>query len=137
MNIILTGLYEYGAETWNKEAAERKRLKVEALRWLRSKSGVALMNRVGNEELRRTVVVRELAGRTGQGVLRWCGPVEGMEESCLVKTTTLNIRGTKPRGRPQIGWMDSVIRAFRCKRDVREQGRMLVHDRNDCNGQQM
>ncbi len=39
------------------------------------------MNGVRNEEMqRRTVVVRELADRAQQGVLRWFGHVERMEE---------------------------------------------------------
>ncbi len=42
------------------------------------------MNRVRNEEKRRrTVVVRELADRAEQRVLRWFGHVERMDERHL------------------------------------------------------
>ncbi len=42
------------------------------------------MNRVGNEEMRRkTVVIRELADRAEQGVLRWFGYIDRMNEGHL------------------------------------------------------
>ncbi len=42
------------------------------------------MNRVGNEEMRRrTVVFRELADRAEQGVLRWFGHIDRMNEGHL------------------------------------------------------
>ncbi len=52
----------YGVETWNMGAEERKRLNVMEMRCLRSMCGVARMDRVRNEEVRRrTGVVKELA----------------------------------------------------------------------------
>ncbi len=92
----------YGAETWNMEAAERKRLNVMEMRCLRSMCGVTQMDRVRNEEVRRrTGVVKKLAERAEQGVLRWCGHVERMEEERLVKKITRSdVRGVRPRGRP-------------------------------------
>lgn len=45
---------------------------------------VTLINRVRNEEMqRRTVVVRELTDRAEQGILRWFGHVERMDEGHL------------------------------------------------------
>ena len=43
--------------------------------------------------------------------MRWFGHVDRMEDEHLVKITRSDVRGTRPRGRPQIGWMDSVRRA--------------------------
>ncbi len=44
------------------------------------------MDRVRNEEVRRrTGVVKDLAEQAEQGVLRWFGHVERMEEERLVK----------------------------------------------------
>ncbi len=58
--VVPTALY--GAETWNMGAAERKRVNVMAMRFLRSMCGVIRMDRVKNEEVRRrTGVVKELA----------------------------------------------------------------------------
>ncbi len=60
------------------------------------------MDRTRNDEVqRRTGVVKELAERAEQGVLRWFGHVERMEEECLVKKKTISdVRGVRPRGRP-------------------------------------
>ncbi len=91
------GLYEgvvvpatlYGTETWNTGAVERRRLNVMEMRCLRSICGVTRMDRVRNDEVRRrTGAVKELADRAEQGVLRWFGHVERMEEQRLVKKIT-------------------------------------------------
>ncbi len=67
--VVPTALY--GTETWNMGAAERKRLNVMEMRWLRSVCGVTRMDRVRNEEVRRSImVVKELAERAEQGVFR-------------------------------------------------------------------
>ncbi len=39
--------------------------------------------------------------------------MERMEEECVVKKLTRSdVRGVRPRGRPRMGWMDSVKRAL-------------------------
>ncbi len=67
-----------------------------------------------------------------QRVLRCFGHVERMEEEHLVKKITRSdMRGVRPRGRPLMGWLDSVKRALGARGVSVEQGRMLVHDRNE------
>ncbi len=62
----------------------------------------------------------------------WFGHVERMEEDRLVKKTTRsNVRGVRPRGRPQTGWLDHVKRALGARGMSVEQGRVLVRDRNE------
>ncbi len=71
------------------------------------------MNRVRNvEKPRRTVLLKELADRAEQGVLRWFGHIDWTKGTWVKRITRSDVRGTKPRGRPQIGWMDSVKRAL-------------------------
>ncbi len=90
------------------------------------------MDRVRNNETRRTEVVRELAERAEQGVLRWFGHMERMEEGRLVtKITISDMRGIRPRGRPRMGWLDSVKRALGARGMSVEQGRVDVRDRNE------
>ncbi len=61
----------------------------------------------------KIIIVKELAERAEQGVLWWFGHVERMEEERLVKKITIfDVRGVRPRGRPRMGWMDSVKRAL-------------------------
>ncbi len=123
----------YGAETWNKGAVERNRLDVMEMRCLRSMCGVTRMDQVRNEEVRRrTGIVKELAERAEQGVLRWFGHVERMEEKHFVKKVTRSdVRGIRPRGRPRMRWLESVKRALGARGMSVEQGGVLVCDRNE------
>ncbi len=43
-------------------------------------------------DVKENGVVRELADRAEQEVLRWLGYVERMEEGCLVKIAVLDVR---------------------------------------------
>ncbi len=103
------------------------------MRYLRSMCGVTRMDRVRNDEVgRRTGIVKELGKRAKQGVLQCFGHVERMEEECLVKKITRSdVRGVRPRGRPRIRWLDSVKRVLGVRGMSVEQGRLLVHDRNE------
>ncbi len=91
------------------------------------------MDRVRNEEVRRRKgVVKELAERAEQGVVRWFGHVERMKEERLVKKVTRsNVRGVRPRGRPRMGWLDSMKRALGARGVSVKQGRVFVRDRNE------
>ena len=60
--------------------AEKKRLNVMEMRYLRSMCRVTRIDRVRNEVQRRTGVTRELAGRSEQSVLRWFGDKERMDQ---------------------------------------------------------
>ncbi len=129
---IVVPMALYGAGTWNMGAVERKRLNVMEMRCLRNMCGVTRMDQVRNEEVRRTEVVKELAEQAEQGVLRWFGQVERMEEECLVKKVIRSdVRGVRPRGRPRMGWLDSVKRALGARGMSVEQGRVFVCDRNE------
>ncbi len=54
-----------------------------------------------------------------------------MEEWCLVKNATgSDVRGTRPMGRPQVGWMGSVKRVLDARGMSVEQRRVIVYDRS-------
>ena len=58
---------------------------------------------------RRAGIVRELASRVDQRVLRWFGHVERMDESRLARRVlTAEVSRGRVRGRPRFGWMDGV-----------------------------
>ena len=60
--------------------AERRKLNVLEMKYLRSVVGVSRMDRVRNEEvLRRAGIERELASTADHRVLRWFGHVEKMD----------------------------------------------------------
>ena len=62
-------------------SAERMKVNVLEMKWLRSLVGVLRINRVRNEEVRlRAGIEWELASKADQRVLRWFGHVERMDE---------------------------------------------------------
>ena len=71
--IVPTALH--GAEACGTRSAERKKMNVLEMECLRSLVGVSRMDRVRNEEVRRTAVQieMELESRADQRVLRWFG----------------------------------------------------------------
>ena len=42
-----------------------------------------------------------------------------------------NVRGVRLKGRPRMGWMDSVKRALDVRGMSVEQGRVVAHDRDE------
>ena len=75
--IVPTALYR--AEAWGMRSAERKKVNVLEMKCSRSLVGVSRINRVRNEEVRKTTgIERELASRADQRVLRSFGHLERM-----------------------------------------------------------
>ena len=75
----------YGAEAWVTRSAERRKANVLEMKCLRSLVGVSRMDRVSNEEVRRTAGIgRKLASRTDQRVLRWLEHVERMDRKVVL-----------------------------------------------------
>ena len=71
----------YGAEAWGMRSAERWKVNVLPMKYLRSLVGVSRMDRVRNEEVRRRAGIEmELASTADQRVLRWFGHVERMDD---------------------------------------------------------
>ena len=77
--IVPTALY--GAEAWGMRSAERRKVNVLPMKYLRSLVGLSRMDRVRNEEVRRRAGIEmELASTADQRVLRWFGHVERMDD---------------------------------------------------------
>ena len=120
-------------------SAERRKVNVLEMNFLRSSVGVSRMDRVRNEEVRRRAgIERELASRAYQRVLRWFGHVERMDEYCMARRVLMaKVSGGQVSGRSRLGWMDGVkvalgnrgmtVEAARqCSKD-RKEWRALVH----------
>ena len=93
-------------------SAERRKVNVLEMKCLRSLVGVARMDRVRNEEVRRRAgIERELAraSRADQSVLRLFGHVERMDEYRMARRVLMaEVSGGLVRRRPRLGWMDGV-----------------------------
>ena len=120
-------------------SAERRKVNVLEMKCLRSLVGVSRMDRVRNEEVcRRAGIARELWSTTDQRVLRWLGHVERMDEYRMARRVLMaEVSGGWVRGRPRLGWMDSVkvalgnrgmtVEAARKCAKYRKEWRALVH----------
>ena len=107
--IVPTALYR--AEAWGMRSAERRKVNILEMKCLRSLVGVSLLDRVTNEKVRRRAVIeRELASRADQRVLRWFGDdMERIDEYRMVRRVLMaEVSRGRVRGRPWLGWMDSV-----------------------------
>ena len=64
-------------------------------------------------------------------VLQWFGHMDRMDEEQLVKKRAYSeVRGVRLRGRPRMGWMESVKRALDVRGLSVEQGKITARDRN-------
>ena len=100
----------YGAEAWGMKSAERRKVNVLEIKCLKSLVGVSRMDRVRKEEVHRWAgIERVLASWADQRVLRWFGNLERMDEYRTARRVFMaKISGGWVRGRPRLGWMDSV-----------------------------
>ena len=88
--------------------AGRRKVNVLEMKCLRNMVGVSRMDRVTNEEVRRRAgIERELASRADQGVLRWFGHMEKMDEYRMARRVLMaEVSGGRVRGRPRsAGWI--------------------------------
>ena len=88
-------------------------------------------------EDRRRVFIGESASRADQRVLRWFGQVKRIDEYRMTRLLIADVSGGRERGRPRLGWMDSVKVALgsrgmtsestrQCSKD-KKKWRTLVH----------
>ena len=91
------------------------------------------MDRVRNEEVcRKAKMLREIASRAYQRVLRWFGGVERMDEYRMARWVLMaEVSGGLVRGRPRLGWMNGVKVAL-CNRGLTvEAARQCLKDRKE------
>ena len=80
-DVVIVPTALYGAEACGMKSAERRKLNVLEMKYLKSSVGVSRMDRVRNEVVcRRAGIDRKLAIRADPRVLRWFGNVEIMDE---------------------------------------------------------
>ena len=91
-------------------SAERRKVNVLEMKYLRSLVGVSRTNRVRDEE-RGAGIEREY--RADQRVLRWFGHVERMDEYRMARRVLMaEVSGEWVRVRPRLGSMDGVKMAL-------------------------
>ena len=116
-------------------SAERRKVNVLEMKCLKSLVGVSPMDRVMG--MKRCVweleLVRELARRADQRVLRWFGHVERTDEYRMARRVLMaEVSGGWVRGRPRLGWMDGVKVAFGNRRMTVEDARKIGKSGESC-----
>ena len=131
----LTALYE--AEARVIRSAERRKVNVIEMKCLRSLVGLSRMDRVRNEEVRRRAgILRELASRVDERVLRLFGHVGRMDEYRMTRRVLMaEVTGGRVRGRPRLGWMDGVKVALGNRRIAGKAARQCAKDRKEWRAQ--
>ena len=120
-------------------SAEKKKVNVLEMKYLRCLVGVSRMGTVKNEEVHMRVGIgSELASGANQRLLKWCGRVEKMDEYRMVSRVLMGeVSAGRVRGRPRFGWMDGLKAALgnrgmtvesvrQCAKE-RKEWRALVH----------
>ena len=95
----------YRVEEWGMRSAERWKVNVLEMMFLRSL--------VGLSRIQRAVIKRESVSRENRRLLRWFGHMERMEEYCKVRRVLMaDVSGGQVRGRPRLGCIDGVTVAL-------------------------
>ena len=128
---LLVHVLMYGSETliW-KEG--RYKIMVVQMDNLRGLLGIRRMDRVPNARIRELCgVTKGVDERIDEGVFRWFGHVERVEEERIAKKVYVGeCAGSRLVGRPRKRWNDSVKDCLKDRGlDVR-QARRMVQDRN-------
>ncbi|EYC01783.1 hypothetical protein Y032_0104g3600 [Ancylostoma ceylanicum] len=98
-----------GTECWAATKAAKQVLHKMEMRMLRWSMNVTLEDKVPNEVVRSTFGVAPITDQLREARLRWFGQVSRREEESVVKTAqNLNVKGTRPRGRPKTRLLDCV-----------------------------
>ena len=123
----------YGAETWSIRSAERRKVDVFEIKYLRSLAEVSRMDRVMNEEVHRRAGIKKwLASRVDEWVLRWFGHGESMNEYRMATRVLMAaVSGGRVLGRPRLGSMNGVTVALSSRGMTVEAARQWARDRNE------
>ena len=114
-------------------SSERREVNVLWMKCLRSLVVLAWMDRVWSERVRRRAgIERKLSRRADQRVLRWFGYVERMDEYRMARRVLMaEVSGWRVRGRPRLGWVDSVKVVLGNRGMTVEAARQCAKDRSE------
>ena len=107
----------YGSECWALRKQEEQRLHTTEMKMLRWSQGKIIKDRIKNETIRGNAKVTPINSVQTQKRLSWYRHVMRRDETHISKSTLrTTVTGTRPRGRPQMRWLD------RLKSDMRTYG---------------
>ena len=129
---LLEPILTYGSETMIWREKEGSRIRAVQMDNLRGLLGIRRMDKVPNARIRQLCgVTKGVDEKIDEGVLRWFGHVERMENDRIAKRVYVGeCAGSRSVGRPRKRWIDTVKDCLRKRGlDVRE-ARRMVHNRS-------
>ena len=116
----------YGSEAWACKMADEVRVERNDMRMIRWICGAKLSDRIQSEVLRRRLGLEDIKIVMKKRRLRWFGHVERRDEGWIKKALTMEVAGTRPKGRPRKTWMEMVEKDMRDmglkKQDAKDRG---------------
>ena len=99
----------YGSECWALLKQEEQSLHTTEIKILRWSQGKTRIDRIKNETIRGIAKVTPIKSVLTQRRLSWYGHVMRREETHITRRTlNMKVTGTRPRGRPNMRWLDRL-----------------------------
>ena len=122
----------YGFETMLWKEKKRSRIRVIQMDNLRGLLGIRRMDRVPNARIRELCGVTKGVDERNEGVLRWVGVEERMENDRFAKRVYVGeCAGSRSVGRTRKRWIDTLKDLLRKRGLNVRQARRLVQDRSE------
>ena len=99
---------------------------------LRGLLGIRIMDKVPNARIRQLCgMTKGVDEKIDEGVLRWFGHVERMEDDRVFKRVCVGkCAGSRSVGRPRIRWIDTVKNCLKKRGFDIRQARGMMHERS-------
>ena len=107
-NAMVVPTLIYGCETWTMQRRHESKLQASEMMFLRRVEGVSRLDRVRNEDVRRSLGQEAVVDMVKEKQRRWKVKMEEMNTDRLVKQVyEEEMTGKRPRGRPKKRWTDN------------------------------
>lgn len=107
-NAMVVPTLTYGCETWTMQRRHESRIQACEMMFLRRVEGVTRLDKVRNEDVRRSLGQEAVMNIVKKKQWRWKVKMEEMNGDRLVKQVyEEEVTGRRPRGRPRKRWSDN------------------------------
>ena len=106
-NAMVVPTFIYGCETWTMQRKHESKIQAYEMMPLRRVEGVTRLDRVRNEDVRRSLGQEAVVNMVKEKQRRWKVRMEEMNGDRLVKRVFEEVTGGRPRGRLQKHWNDN------------------------------
>ena len=127
---LLVPVLTCGSETMTWREKERSRIRAEQMDNLTVLLDIRRMDKVPNEQKRQLCgVMNGVDEKIDEGVLRWFGHVENIENDRIAKVYVGECDGSRSVGRLRKRWIDTMKDCLKKRGSDVRQARRMAHDR--------